>query len=468
MQKKSSLASFLRTRAESQSFRIARLVLCLLIIFFNAAISLAQTNSGQIKGVVKDHNGAAIPGATVIVINNASNIKVVRETGPAGEFLFSSLRVGESTVSVSAPGFKQFTKTGIELRIGQVLDLELTLEIGEISVTETVTTSEQMLVTATGEVSEVIDCKRVAELPLNGRQFLQLALLSEGVVKPPGGTRGSALQQAGELVNVAGQRSGHNIYLLDGVKVTDEYFNNLVINPSVDSIQEFKIQKTLYAAEFGGKASALINVATKAGTKDFHGNGFEFLRNDKLDAKNFFDDPARPIPPFKQNQFGGTIGGPLLPRQNTAKTLFFGSYEGQRIRQSLTKTFSVPTKAMREGDLSAFSQIFDPLTTDAAGNRTPLPGNRIPVQRLDPVATGLLAKIPLPNLPGSSRNLLSTEVEQTNLNQYSLRIDHQPSAKDMVFGRLSAFRARAFQPFGSGKLNESLVPGFGRELTTSH
>ena len=149
----------------------------------------------------------------------------------------------------------------------RLIDLELTLEIGEISATATVTTAEQLLQTATGEVSEVIGRERVAELPLNGRQFLQLALLSEGVVRPPGGTRGSALQQAGELVNVAGQRSGHNIYLLDGVKVTDEYFNNLVINPSVDSIQEFKIQKTAYAAEFGGKASALINVATKSGSQ---------------------------------------------------------------------------------------------------------------------------------------------------------------------------------------------------------
>ena len=469
MANKQSLASFFPAQAGILSSRTAQGVTCLIAVFFSAAISLAQTNTGQIKGVVKDHDGAAIPGALVTVTSVGSNIQVVRETDTAGAFLFPSLRVGECKLSVSARGFKQLTKTGIELRIGQVIDLELALEIGEISVTETVTTAEQMLLTATGEVSEVIDRKRVAELPLNGRQFLQLALLSEGVVKPPGGTRGSALQQAGELVNVAGQRSGHNIYLLDGVKVTDEYFNNLVINPSVDSIQEFKIQKTLYAAEFGGKASALINVATKSGTKAFHGNGFEFLRNDKLDAKNFFDEPARPIPPFRQNQFGGTIGGPVtIPQvyQGADKTFFFASYEGQRIRQSITKTFSVPTAAMRAGDLSAFSQIFDPLATDMAGNRLPLAGNRIPVQQLDPVATALLARIPLPNQPGISRNLISTEAERTDVDQYSLRIDHQPTAKDMVFGRLSVFNARAFQPFGSGKLNEALVPGFGRDLTT--
>ena len=455
-----------RTISRSQS---ARGALCLLVLFLCAPLVFAQTNTGQIKGVVRDSVGAVIPGATVAVTHVATRIKVARVSDATGQFLFPSLPVGESELSVTAGGFKQLLKTGIELRIGQVIDLDLALEIGEIGATATITTAEQLLQTATGEVSDVVGRERVAELPLNGRQFLQLTLLSEGVVRPPGGTRGSALQQAGELVNVAGQRSGHNIYLIDGVKVTDEYFNNMVINPSLDSIQEFKIQKTSYAAEFGGKASALINVATKSGSSAFHGSAFEFVRNDKFDAKNFFDDPTRPIPPFRQNQFGGAIGGPIpIARDHNGayNTFFFGSYEGQRVRQSLTKTFSVPTAAMRAGDLSAFSQIFDPLTTDAAGNRSPIAGNRIPAQRLDPVATGLLAKIPLPNLPGNSRNLVSTAVERTNLDQYSLRLDHQLTAKDSLFGRLSIFHARAFQPFGSGKLSESLVPGFGRQLTT--
>jgi hypothetical protein len=463
-------SSSLFTRWSSISrFQIATHVLCLAFFCLSASVAFAQSNTGQIKGIVKDNVGAVVPGATVAVTNIASNIKVERVTNESGSFLFPSLKVGESELSVSAPGFKQLLKTGIELRIGQVIDLELALEIGEVNATATISTAEQLLQTATGEVSDVIGRERVSELPLNGRQFLQLTLLSEGVVRPPGGTRGSALQQAGELVNVAGQRSGHNIYLLDGVKVTDEYFNNLVISPSIDSIQEFKIQKTTYAAEFGGKASALINVATKSGSRGFHGSGFEFVRNEKFDKRNFFDDPSKPIPPFRQNQFGGTLGGPIplaLDDKGNSRTFFFGSYEGQRIRQSLTKTFSVPTAAMRDGDLSAFSQIFDPLTTDGSGNRQPLAGNRIPQLRLDPVALALLARVPLPNLPGNSRNLISTASEKTNLDQYSLRLDHQLSSRDSMFGRLSIFRANAFQPFGSGKLSEALVPGFGRQLTT--
>ena len=441
-------------------------LLAFIVLLFAVSLAHAQTNTGQIRGTIRDSTGAVIPDCAITVTNTANNIKYDLVTDQSGQFQFPSLPVGEYALKAWANGFKQLSKTGIDLHLGQVIDLNLELAIGELSAVANITTSDGLLATATGEVSEVIDKKRVAELPLNGRQFLQLALLSEGVVRPPGGTRGAALQQAGELVNVAGQRSGHNIYLVDGVKVTDEYFNNLVISPSVDSIQEFRIQKSLYAAEFGGKASALINVATKSGTRGFHGNAFEFMRNAKLDARNFFDDPNQPIPPFNQNQFGATLGGPIAFGNVEPKTFFFGSYEGQRIRQTLTKTFSVPTAAMRAGDLSAFPQIFDPLTTDGSGNRAPLVGNRISPERLDPVALALLAKIPLPNLPGISRNLLSTEEERTNVDSYSIRIDHQATSKDTIFARLSAFNARAFQPFGSGKLNEALLPGFGRTLTT--
>src|SRR5436190_20925927 len=160
-------------------------------------------------------------------------------------------------------------------------------------------------------------------------------MLSTGVVRPPGGTRGDALQQAGTLVNVLGQRSGHNLYLLDGVTVTDEHFNNMVITPSIDSIQEVNIQKTSYAPEFGGKSGAVINVISRAGTNAPHGSLFEFVRNNIFDARNFFDSATAPVPPFRQNQFGGSLGGSIVRN----RTFFFVSYEGQRVRKSLTQTF---------------------------------------------------------------------------------------------------------------------------------
>src|SRR5262249_2194780 len=152
------------------------------------------------------------------------------------------------------------------------------------------------------------------------------------------------------------------------------YFNNLVVSPSVDAIQEFKIQKSQYPAEFGGKASALVNVATKSGTNTLHGTLFEFLRNDIFDAKNFFDDPNAPIPPLPQNQYGGLAGRPI----NRDQTFFFANYEGQRIRKSITKTFTVPAEAMRSGDFSGFASIYNPLTTNASGARSAFPDNRIP------------------------------------------------------------------------------------------
>ena len=175
-------------------------------------------------------------------------------------------------------------------RVGQKIELPVTLQIGQLSDAVTVTSEAPLLRTVNAEIAEVIDNRQVQELPLNGRQFIQLAQLTDGVTIPPGGTRGAALGQAGPLPNVYGQRGGHNIYLIDGVKVTDELFNNLVISPSVDAIQEFKIQKTMYPAEFGGKASALINVVTKSGGNGFHGSALEFVRNEKFDAHNYFDD----------------------------------------------------------------------------------------------------------------------------------------------------------------------------------
>ena len=277
---------------------------------------------------------------------------------------------------------------------------------------------------------------------------------------PPGGTRGDALQQAGPLPNVGGQRSGHNIYLLDGVKVTDELFNNLVINPSVDSIQEFKIQKSQYPAEFGGKASALINVATRAGANAFHGSLFEFLRNDTFDAPNYFDPPDQPVPPLRQNQFGGALGGPIVRN----RTFFFGSYEGQRIRRSLTRTFSVPSAAVRGGDFSGLAPICDPVTINpATGSCTPFAGNRIPADRIDPIAAAFLQHVPLPTSDAALQNLTSVGKQVKDVDQFSA------PGRSSAHVRRPAVRARSarstrtrLQPFGTSALQETLVPGFGR------
>ena len=277
--------------------------------------------------------------------------------------------------------------------------------------------------------------------------------MSAGVVSPPGGTRGDSLQQTGKLINILGQRTGHNLFLLDGVSVTDEYFNNVVLNPPPEAIQEFNIAKTNYSAEFGGKSGGVVNVITRSGTNRFHGTLYEFLRNDLFDAKNFFSPVNLPTAPFQENQFGGTLGGPVVHD----KTFFFVDYDGVQIRKSLSQLFSVPTAAQRAGVFS--TTIVNP----AAG--TPFPGNTINIP-LDPAASALLAKVPLPNLPGQSNNFLAVDKQTNDNNQFNGRLDHQFSTRDSTYLRTSIFDASEVDPFGSSVLNEALLPGFGRTLTT--
>jgi len=317
-----------------------------------------------------------------------------------------------------------------------------------------------LLRTTNAEVGEVIENQRVTTLPLNGRQFVDLTLLSDNVFVSPRGTRGSALAQTGPAVVVAGQRSGHNMYYLDGVSVTDQYFNHLVASPSVDAIQEFNIQKSMYSPEFGGKASATVSAVTKSGSNSLHGALYEFVRNDALDARNFFDRAN--IPPYRQNQFGAALGGPI--KKNG--TFFFLSYEGLRVRQALTQTFSAPTPGVRTGDFAGLPTIYDPATTDpVTGQRQPFPGNQIN-RPLDPAAVAFLQKVPLPNLPGQVQNYLATPTLQNNTDQGTVRIDQRLSDKDNFFGRFYIADFDEFQPLGSSLLNESLLPGFGYFLTT--
>jgi len=422
----------------------------------------AQTNTGEISGVVRDVQGGALPGARVIAEHVDSGVRVEYPSDEAGRYHLVSLRVGMYVISVELEGFRRVIRSGVLVGLGQTLTLDFTLDVGGPIEEIRVTANVPLLQTGNAEISDIIENEQVVQLPLNGRNFLALAQLSDAVVIPPGGTRGEALQQAGPLPNVGGQRSGHNIYLLDGVKVTDELFNNLVINPSVDSIQEFKIQKSQYPAEFGGKASALINVATRAGANSVRGTLFEFFRHDQLDAHNYFDPSDEPVPPLRQNQFGGAIGGPLV----RDRAFMFFSYEGQRMRRSLTRTFSVPTASIRAGDFSGSATICDPLTIPSTGVCMPFTGNRIPGERLDPLAVAFLEHVPAPTSAAAVQNLTAIEQQDKDVDQLSLRVDHRFGSGDQLFARLSTFDANEVQPFGSSSLQETLVPGFGRTLNT--
>ncbi len=436
--------------------------LLLAVLFALSAPPLrAQINTGEISGIVHDSTGGILPGATVTATQADTGTTVERVTGGDGRFLLPALRTGTWEVTVTLGGFAP-QRRSIVLELGRTVALDFTMSVQAIAEQVVVTGAAPLLQSTNAEISDVIENREVVQLPLNGRNLMGLAQLSSAVVIPPGGTRGEALQQAGPLPNVGGQRSGHNIYLLDGVKVTDELFNNLVINPSVDSVEEFKIQKSQYPAEFGGKASALINVATRAGANTWRGSGFEFNRNEAFDSANYFQPEGQGPPPLSQNQFGATLGGPIVRN----RSFVFGSYEGQRMTRSMTRTFSVPSAAVRTGDFSGLASICDPATVAAAGVCTSFAGNQIPASRIDPIAAALLQHVPMPTSAGNVQNLTSTDEAHRQLDQASIRIDLQLGGAGQVFGRFSTFDADESQPYGTSTLQESLVPGFGRSLTT--
>ena len=422
------------------------------------ACSWGQMNTAEVGGMVQDATGGALPGVTVVLQQTETGQQFTTTSNNTGEYLFAQLPLGVFSLTAGAANFKQAALARLELHAGDRLRRNFVLEVGNSTEILTINADAGAVELASAEIRDVVQQRQVIDLPLKGRQYLDLAMLSEGVVRPPGGTRGDAMQQAGTLINVLGQRSGHNLYLVDGVAVTDEHFNNSVIAPSIDAIQEVSIQKTSYAPEFGGKSGAVINVVTRSGSNTPHGSLFEFVRNDVFDARNFFDSSEQPLPPFRENQFGGSFGGPVVKN----RTFFFMSYEGERVRKSLTRTSSVPTAAMRAGDFSGLAPIYNP----NGAPRAPFAGNRIPGTLLDPVAVALLARTPLPNRSGIAQNLLSTELQTTTANQASARIDHQLSQKDTTYFRASLFDVREIDPFGSGVLQENLLPGFGRGLST--
>ncbi len=431
------------------------------LYLFTPSVAAAQFNTAEIGGVIRDGSGGVLRGALVRAIHPASGTVVERVSDAGGRYFLPALRIGRWEISATLTGFAAKTQT-LVLEAGRALALDFTLGLEAVAQEVTVEASAPLLQTTNAEISDVIENREVVQLPLNGRNFINLAQLSDGVVIPPGGTRGGELGQAGQLPNVGGQRSGHNIYLVDGAKVTDELFNNLVLNPSVDSIQEFKIQKSMYPAEFGGKASALINVVTRSGANAFHGSLFEFHRNESFDSRNFFQQANQPLPPLRQDQFGGAVGGPILRNS----TFFFGSYESTKLKRSQTSVFSVPTAAARNGNFTGLANICDPLTIPTAGVCTPFPGNQIPANRIDPIAAAFLANVPQPNTDGNFQNLAASEELTRDLHQFSARVDHRFGNFDQFFARFSTFDAEDLQPFGTSALQESLVPGFGRTLTT--
>ena len=455
------------------------------MLFALATPLWAQKDAGAIVGLVRDSSGAVVTGAKVTVTDVDHGQNFSATTNESGEYVASPLRVGRWLVTVEHAGFKKTVSSPVEINVQDRVAVNITLQVGQVNEQVVVTGAAPLLQTETSELGQVVDSKRVANLPLNGRNFAQLALLSAGTAPSEPGAR----DEGGFGFSANGARSLQNNFLLDGIDNNSnlpDLLNetNFVIQPPVDALQEFKVESNAYSAEFGRGNGAIINAVIKSGTNGLHGSLWEFLRNDKLDGRNYFDDPTQATPPYKQNQFGGTFGGPVvIPHlyDGRNRTFFFVDYEGLRIRQAQTQTALVPSQAERGGDFTEIltnqpvfngdgttpvmdcsgnptfvGEIFDTrLTGPFASNDTGLCGvpftangvlNMIPATPnqtgggfLDPLALKLAALYPPPGpvQPNTGNNFLSNPVLKETRNNFDVRVDQKFNDNNFAFFRFS-------------------------------
>ncbi len=431
------------------------------LLLTSSFIAAAQTATGTILGAVTDASGAALRGATVTAINEQSGVQRTATSSAAGDFELLLLPPGRYRLVASMPGFKRTTRLGVELQVDQRSRVDIALQIGGVAEQVTVTGALPLVQAEMSALGTVVDSKRMVGLPLNGRDFFQLASLVPGALLPAEGSQNST---QGGAVSINGAREQSNNFMLDGVDNNDLDINQVVVPPSVDSVQEFKVQAATYAAEYGRSAGGQFNFVTRSGTNQWRGSAYEFLRNAALDAHNYFDDPARKVPQFQRNQFGATLGGPLV-----RNSLFiFGSYEGTRLRQAFTRVATVPPMPWRRGDFSSMlTGVVDPSTGMDAGQiydpRTGMPfaGNLIPSSLIDPAGAAILAFYPQPDNPAARGPASATvaPVGRSLLDQFTLKADYSGSA-GTGFVRVSSWREDRFNPFDL-VMNPTNVPGFG-------
>lgn len=435
-------ATHLNTGKRGRQRELRRIfVPCLVLILFlvRPGTARSQNVTGSIVGTITDPSGAVFPDGTVSVTNIQTQITRTVTSGKSGDYAVFPLEPGEYTLKASGKGFRAEERDNVVLLVNTTLRIDFKLSVGSVTETVKVTgAGTPLLDSQSSTVGTVIENKQVVEMPLNGRGYTQLILLTPGAVPVQTGQL-SQFSVGGAAYSIDGQRSQSNNYTLDGVENNENYFQGTAMSPSIDAIQEFKIQSNVSSAEFGRAAGVNINVATKSGTNHIHGDAYEFLRNSALDALPYSAGLAAiKKSPFKQNDFGATIGGPI--KKNRA--FVFLSYEGFRNSTESSSIGTVPTAAMRGGNLAAGPPIFDPASTqpDPANPgqfiRTKFSGGIIPTSRLNPAALLWMEKfVPLPNLPGTSANYVNTESTTSRKNQYIGRIDVQLSNKDSVFVR---------------------------------
>jgi hypothetical protein len=403
---------------------------------FSASGLYAQT-FGEITGRVTDSSGAVLPGAALTLTNLKSNAVRRAVTTPAGDYSFPSVAPSSYQMKTEVSGFKVWFSEPFEVQVQQVVRIDVVLQVGQASERVEVAANADLLQSETATLGTVIENKIVTELPLNGRQYLNLVALSPNVnvLSPAAGQAGSRQggDRAQQAISAGGQRIVFDYYTLDGVNNTDPNFNTYIALPSIDAIQEFKVQTGVYPAEFGHESSQ-VNVLTKSGGNAYHGALFEFLRNDVLDAQPYAFTSVHPKKsPFKWNDFGFELDGPVrIPRvfNGRDKLFFMSNYEALRRRQNSLTTYSVPSQAMFNGDFSELTTpIYDPLT------KLPFPGNKIPNNRLDPISLKFLKYYNSAPLPGLVNNYVQDSSAPLNRDGFILRLDYNESSKSQWMGR---------------------------------
>ncbi|MBM3758749.1 MAG: TonB-dependent receptor [Acidobacteria bacterium] len=443
--------------------------------FLAAALLLAalpaysQQGRGTILGTVTDSSGAPAAAVLVRVTNIATNTTFETRTTSEGLYQAPNLAVGDYSVTAELAGFRKVVRTGIQLQVDQRAQVDIRLEVGQVTESIEVAAEAPLVDTSNTSIGKVVDQKRVSELPLNGRNALALTLLTPSVKSNAGPTSSGFADRGIQLssISINGGPNAMNGQLLDGGNNIQSYIGEVAINPGVDSVEEFKVQSGGMSAEYGFTAGGVINMVTRSGTNQIKGSIYNFFRNDALDARNTF---AVTKPPFRYNQFGASVGGPVIKD----RTFFFGNWEEYRFNRSRALITSFPTVGQRTGNFSdlftaagALIPIYDAFSTQGSGTaatRAIYPGNIIPATQLDPVARAINEFYPLPNRTPTDRftnanNFLGIAKEIQTMRQYTLKGDHKFSSNNSMFGRYSFFNHKTDNGGGGAALYPNEVVG---------
>ncbi len=439
------------------SLRAFRLALPLAMVAMSV---FGQTQTATVRGTVTDASGAVIPGAALTLTNIDQSRPWEGESNASGAYLFQQIPPGNYSLSVGADGFKRYERPRFILQVAQVAQIDIALEVGDVTEVVEISAETPLLSTATSDLGEVVNSRTAESLPLNGRNVLQLIGLTPGINT----TRNfrNSTSGNGSIGAVAfsanGGRNVANSIMLDGSSQEVMGYNQPSYIPSPDTLQEFKVQTNAFSAEYGRTAGAVVNMVTRSGGSAFHGVVYEFLRNDKLQANNWFSNAnGRDRAPFRFNQFGGTLGGPLTPSRQ--RLFFFQSVEFRRQVNPASVTQSVPTPLMKRGDFSEDTRtVYDPMTIKEDGTREPFPNNRIPDGRHNPIAQTLLSYFPEPTASGIRNNFFSQQGARPNTWDTSTKVDYRINDRNNLFVRVSLNKTHNTLP---SRWNNSASPGSG-------